>query len=219
MRRIIVIPAVFLGCLVVIWVGTVAAASMPAEELLSPTISAAAQEAHAAQETQGAQESEAAAPDPRAVVKTDSRDASNPETVSCSLPHSYPEDIRQWCPLIENAAQETGLPANLIAAVMLQESGGDPLIYSSSGAVGLMQVMPRDGLAAEFMCVNGPCFTDRPTIAELQDPAFNVAYGSRMLADLYARHGSYREALFKYGPINMGYYYADLVLKIWENYQ
>jgi len=48
------------------------------------------------------------------------------------------------------------LPEALIAAVILQESGGDPSAYSSSGAVGLMQVMPRDGIAAEFMCVNGP---------------------------------------------------------------
>jgi hypothetical protein len=82
-----------------------------------------------------------------------------------------------------------------------------------------MQVMPRDGLAADFMCINGPCFASRPTIAELQDPEFNLAYGSRMLANLYAKHGTYREALFRYGPMDMGYRYADLVLNIWENYQ
>ena len=101
---------------------------------------------------------------------------------------------------------------------MLQESGGDQAAISHSGAVGLMQVMPRDGLAAEFMCVNGPCFAARPTTEELQDPAFNVAYGSRMLADLHIKHGSYREALFKYGPMDMGYRYADIVLNIWESY-
>jgi hypothetical protein len=39
-----------------------------------------------------------------------------------------------------------------------------------------------------------------------------------MLANLYAKHGTYREALFRYGPMNIGYTYADLVLKIWENY-
>ncbi len=213
MRRIIVIPAVFIGCLVVIWVGTVAAAGMPAEELLSPTMTAAVLTQPETQEAAVSAENE------KSGVKTTQTGEIPLENTPCTLPLSYPEDIRQWCHLIEKSAADTGLPANLIAAVMLQESGGDPLIYSSSGAVGLMQVMPRDGLAADFMCVNGPCFSDRPTIAELQDPAFNVAYGSRMLADLYARHGSYREALFKYGPINMGYYYADLVLKIWNNYQ
>ena len=120
--------------------------------------------------------------------------------------------------LIETAAQETGLPANLIAAIMLQESGGDPLITSSSGAVGLMQVMPRDGIAVEFMCINGPCFASRPTIEELQDPSFNVSFGSQLLAGLHAKYGSYREALYHYGPMDMGYSYADLVLRIWENY-
>jgi soluble lytic murein transglycosylase-like protein len=121
--------------------------------------------------------------------------------------------------LIERAEQNTGLPASLIASVILQESGGNPSVISSSGAVGLMQVMPCDGIASEFMCVNGPCFASRPNIVELQDPEFNIAYGSQMLADLSAKHGSYREALYKYGPIDMGYRYADIVLKIWSDHQ
>ena len=78
--------------------------------------------------------------------------------------------------------RQVELPPNLIAAVILQESGGDATAYSSSGAVGLMQVMPRDGIAASFECINGPCFASRPTIEELQDPRFNIEYGTRMLA-------------------------------------
>ena len=205
MRRIIVIPAVFIGCLVVVWVGTVAAANMPSQELLAPTLTAVAETAY---------------------IDVENRDQPGQEaiqnhlegTVNCSLSSAYPGNIQQWCRLIETAAQETGLPASLIAAVMLQESGGDPLITSSSGAVGLMQVMPRDGIAAEFICVNGPCFASRPTMEELHDPAYNVNYGSQMLAGLYAKYGSYRDALFHYGPMDMGYYYADLVLRIWETY-
>jgi soluble lytic murein transglycosylase-like protein len=206
MRRIIVIPAVLVGCLIVIWVGTVAAAQMPSGALLAPTLTASAQSGQTNIET---------------LLVADQNSPQNIEdqVSSCSLPSSYPPAIQQWCQAIEISAQKAGLPANLIAAVVLQESGGDPLAYSHSGAVGLMQVMPRDGLAADFMCINGPCFASRPTIAELQDPEFNLAYGSRMLANLYAKHGTYREALFRYGPMDMGYRYADLVLKIWENYQ
>ena len=70
---------------------------------------------------------------------------------------------------------------DLIAAVILQESGGDPLSYSVSGAVGLMQIMPRDGLAEAFMCINGPCFSSRPTIEELQ-VRISTSFGARMLA-------------------------------------
>ncbi len=206
MRRIIVIPAVLIGCLIVIWVGTVAAARMPPQAQLAPTLTSRVADLQASNSPQANPEANLAIQAPQA-------------NLSCTLPASYPPAIQQWCSAIEANARETGLPATLIAAVVLQESGGDPWAYSSSGAVGLMQVMPRDGLAADFMCINGPCFASRPTIDELQDPAFNLAYGSRMLADLVAKHGSYREALFRYGPINMGYTYANLVIKIWENYQ
>jgi len=202
MKRVIIFPAIFLGCLIVIWIGTVAASHMPSQELLAPTMTTIAQ----------------AKQPPKNDDSEDTLEIHDENLSSCSLSHSYPQEIQQWCSFIESAAAQTGLPPSLIAAVMLQESGGDPKSYSSSGAVGLMQVMPRDGLAAEFMCINGPCFADRPTIKELQDPDFNIHYGSRMLAKLFAKHGSYREALFRYGPMNIGYHYADLVLKIWENY-
>jgi soluble lytic murein transglycosylase-like protein len=202
MRRIIIIPAVFIGCLIVIWIGTRAAAKMPSQEIIAPTLTTIAK------------------------PETFNREQDLPESLNsgqenhlCSLSPRFPNEIQQWCPLIERAEQDTGLPASLIASVILQESGGNPSVISSSGAVGLMQVMPCDGIASEFMCVNGPCFASRPNIVELQDPEFNIAYGSQMLADLSAKHGSYREALYKYGPIDMGYRYADIVLKIWSDHQ
>lgn len=137
----------------------------------------------------------------------------------CSISPRYPDKVRRWCAFIERYAAENGLDPNLIAAVILQESGGNPEAYSKSGAVGLMQVMPRDGLAENFMCKNGPCFASRPSMDELFDPEFNIAYGTRMLAGLINRTGDVREALRAYGPINVGYYYADIVLKIYETYR
>ncbi len=138
---------------------------------------------------------------------------------ACPLSSTYPDKVLRWCDLIVETASQHNLPPELIAAVILQESGGDSQAYSSSGAVGLMQVMPRDGLAARFQCVNGPCFASRPTIAELQDPAYNIEYGTRMLAGLLARHGDLRSALKAYGPMDVGYRYADIVLSIYENYR
>jgi len=105
----------------------------------------------------------------------------------------------------------------LIAAVMKVESGWQPEVISSSGAVGLMQIMPSDGIAAGFQCLNGPCFTGRPTTDELRDPAFNVMYGTRMLAGLIERNGNTRDALKSYGPYDVGYWYADLVLQLYGN--
>lgn len=150
---------------------------------------------------------------------TASAESTNPSDGACSLPQRYPESIRQWCDWIERYAKEVGLEPRLVAAVMLQESGGNADAYSHSGAVGLMQVMPRDGLAAEFMCSGKPCFSSRPSMEELFDPEYNISYGTRMLAALVSKHGDIREALRAYGPMDMGYQYADLVLSIYENYQ
>jgi hypothetical protein len=140
------------------------------------------------------------------------------EETTCLLSTKFPKSITQWCSLITKYSRENNIDPNVIAAVVWQESGGNPAAYSASGAVGLMQVMPKNGIAASFNCSNGPCFKDRPTIAELQDPEFNLAYGTRMLSKLAVRHGNLREALKAYGPMQVGYYYADKVLALFEQY-
>jgi hypothetical protein len=143
----------------------------------------------------------------------------NVESPACGVSPKYPPAILKWCQLITENAQKTALPADLIAAVILQESGGNHQAYSQSGAVGLMQIMPNDGLAGTFTCLNGPCFKNRPSSGELQDPAFNIQFGTQMLKRLTSKLGSYREALRSYGPMDMGYDYADRVLQIYAQYQ
>jgi hypothetical protein len=166
----------------------------------------------------------AAPPSPGSAVDEDHLDdnqADNPtdeDDGPCQVSSKFPEKVSRWCPLIHRYAGQHHLDPDLIAALIWQESGGDPLAYSRSGAVGLMQVMPRDGIAASFQCKNGPCFTNRPSLAELEDPEFNIRYGTRMLANLLAHHGNMREALKHYGPMDVGYYYADIVLNIYRNY-
>lgn len=137
-------------------------------------------------------------------------------STECSL-NNLPEKVQPWCSLIQDASSKYSVPADLIASVMLQESGGQAEVISSSGAVGLLQVMPSDGIAASFQCANGPCFASRPTTQQLLDPAYNVDYGVKMLASLISKYGSEREALKAYGPYDVGYYYADKVLAIKEN--
>lgn len=141
-----------------------------------------------------------------------------PVSGACQVSPAFPERVRQWCGVITRMAQAEGLPADLIAAVIWQESGGDPQAISRSGAVGLMQVMPRDGTAASFTCVNGPCFSGRPHSDQLRDPEFNVEYGTQMLARLFERHGNLRDALKAYGPLDRGYTYADKVLALYRQY-
>lgn len=141
------------------------------------------------------------------------------EISECEVSARYPESILQWCNFIQKHARENGLDPNLIAAIILQESNGNPQAYSHSGAVGLMQVMPRDGLAAGFWCSSGPCFAERPSMDELYDPEFNIAYGARMFAGLVQKYGNIRDALRAYGPAGWGYGYADKVLAIYDRYR
>jgi len=129
-----------------------------------------------------------------------------------SLCGNFPQEITKWEDLIIKYSKMYNLRPELLAAIMVQESGGNPVIMSDSGAVGLMQVMPRDGIAAGFMCKNGPCFGDRPTISKLKDPDTNVEFAARYLASLIHTYGTEREALLHYGPSDMGYRYADIVL-------
>jgi len=190
-----ILPAVLIGILVVIGISRF---------LLNPSLTAQASDLE---------------PTPTPVEQPRSEEPTGTTPEECQISNHYPEKIQQWCLYIQQAAGEFQLDPNLIAAVMLQESGGNPDAYSRSGAVGLMQVMPHDGKAAEFMCINGPCFANRPSMQELFDPQFNIQYGVRMLAGLIQRKGDVREALRAYGPMDAGYTYADKVLTIYQNYR
>src|SRR3989344_3825411 len=94
----------------------------------------------------------------------------------CKVVGKYPDKVMRWCDLITKYSERNDLDPDLVAALILQESGGNEKAYSKSGAVGLMQVMPRDGIAASFTCSTGPCFANRPTVKQLQDPKFNIQY-------------------------------------------
>jgi len=166
----------------------------------------------------------ALAADPKNSTENMSNNVNNHRTKAgvggdCQINRDFPAQILQWCDLITHYSLQHGLEPDLLAALIYQESGGNPLAYSHSGAVGLMQVMPHDGLAASFTCPNGPCFQNRPSINELQDPEFNISYGTKMLAGLIKKNGSIREALKSYGPAGVGYYYSDIVLSLYKRFR
>jgi soluble lytic murein transglycosylase-like protein len=137
----------------------------------------------------------------------------------CAVSSQFPPNITRWCNLITQYSLKHNLDPDLTAAVIWLESGGNEQAYSHSGAVGLMQIMPRDGLAASFMCANGPCFQDRPSTNELRDPENNIAFGTRYLSSLINKSGNLREALKSYGPLDAGYSYSDKVLSIFNRYK
>jgi len=79
--------------------------------------------------------------------------------------------IQRWERLVLAAAESRQLDPDFIAALMWHESSGNPDLESSAGAVGLLQVMPREA-----------GFSWRPTRAELLNPTTNVYWGSNTLA-------------------------------------
>lgn len=210
------IPGIFAGILCVVVLTNLIAIPQTVLASTGDSTPTPAEAAPIAQEDPAAQETVVQ----EAALKEQSQSAPTGSAhESCSLGARFNDSIRQWCSLIEKYASESGLEPNLVGAVMVQESGGNPQAVSHSGAVGLLQVMPRDGIAASFMCVNGPCFASRPSSEELKDPEFNIRYGTRMLAGLINKRGSVRDGLMAYGPGEVGYYYADKVLAIYESYR
>ncbi len=216
-----VFPGTILGILFLILVASLISAPHAVMAYNAPADPASTLAAQLAQPTAAGPVDAAPAPVENSAESQSVQGAaqSQAQTAACSIAPSYPDSILQWCSFVERYAQENNIEPNLIAAVMLQESGGNPDAYSKSGAVGLLQVMPRDGKSASFMCKNGPCFADRPSTEELYDPEFNISYGAHMLADLIQKSGSVRDALRSYGPMDMGYRYADIILSIFERYR
>lgn len=95
--------------------------------------------------------------------------------------------VARWSALTKYWEEYHGLPTGLLSALMRVESNGNPeAVNKTSGATGLMQVMP-----ANFSMFGG----ESPT-----DPAANVRVGARIAADFYHKHnGDLAKTLAGYG--------------------
>lgn len=95
--------------------------------------------------------------------------------------------------IISSHSQNYEIDGALLAAVIYRESDFDPDAVSSSGAVGLMQLLPAtaDGIAT----FTGGLAFERD---DLYDPELNVRYGSFYLKRLLDRYGELELALAAY---------------------
>ncbi|MCA9663391.1 MAG: transglycosylase SLT domain-containing protein, partial [Myxococcales bacterium] len=90
-----------------------------------------------------------------------------------------PPRFEPLLPEIQAAADRHDIDPELLAIVALLESGGDPLARSSSGARGLMQLMPQT--AEKIAARRG---LDEHSEARLDDPAYNLDLGAYHLGEL-----------------------------------
>jgi len=95
--------------------------------------------------------------------------------------------VMRWASLIQRVSKESGVPADVLAAIMEIESGGNPNAVSPAGAVGLMQVMPQYH-AHRAHKYGGP----------LTDPYVNLRVAAEILAEHYARYGDWDKAAAAY---------------------
>jgi len=95
--------------------------------------------------------------------------------------------------IVRGHARNYGLDPALLAAVIYQESRFRPRARSSSGAIGLMQLLPgtAKGIAAR---TGGTRFR----VGDLYDPELNVRYGSWYLRHLLDEYGDVPTALAAY---------------------
>lgn len=108
--------------------------------------------------------------------------------------------------IVRGHARQYDLDAALLAAVIYRESKFDPNARSSSGAIGLMQLLPEtaEGIA---LYTGGSRFE----VDDLYDPEINVRYGSFYLRRLLRKYEDERLALAAYnaGQANVDGWVAE----------
>ncbi len=100
-------------------------------------------------------------------------------------------DLSKYDQFIAEAAEQHGVDEDLIRAIILQESSGNPQAKSGAGAVGLMGLMPA---TARSLGVKNPL-----------DPRENILGGTKYLSSLLQRFKELPLALAAYnaGPSNV----------------
>ena len=115
----------------------------------------------------------------------------------------YPLDYQA---IVRGHSRNYHLDPVLLAAVIYQESKFRAHARSSSGAVGLMQLLPStaEGIAVH---TGGTKFR----VSDLDDPEINVRYGSWYLRHLLDKYGDERTALAAYnaGQENVDHWRAE----------
>lgn len=122
-------------------------------------------------------------------------------------PTKYRLNIPGICDeMIDDIAIKCGLDPEIIKAIILEESNGDPNAIGDNGeSIGLMQIQPRWHRVE----------MEELGIVDLFNPQENVILGCTILSKLYEQYGNYTDALSVYNSGNTedGREYAERILR------
>jgi soluble lytic murein transglycosylase-like protein len=93
-----------------------------------------------------------------------------------NVPPCDPLPAGQLDKLIDQSSQQEGVKADLIRAVISEESGARPCAVSSKGAQGIMQLMPAT--------------SDQLGVRDPFDPRQNIEAGTRLLKQLLVKYNN-----------------------------
>jgi len=111
-------------------------------------------------------------------------------------PHAWPEKVDLWREHINQAALEFNISPAMIAAVIAQESEGNPKAGSYAGARGLMQIIK---LTWTWLMGRERGTTVPQNPDEREDPLLNVRMGTKLLRYLQDKHdGNWIKTLASY---------------------
>ena len=108
--------------------------------------------------------------------------------------------------MIDDIAVRSGVDPNIVKAIIMEESGGNPNAVGDNGeSIGLMQIQPKHHKKR----------MEELGIVSLFDPQENVILGCSILSDLYDKYGNYEDALSVYNSGNTGdgKAYAERILR------
>jgi len=96
---------------------------------------------------------------------------SEPSSETPVLSSYWDAKILRWEPLIVQESNRRSLDPDFVASLVWRESRGEPSAIGPAGAVGLMQIMPKES-----------GFSWRPSGEVLLDPGANLFWGTRTLS-------------------------------------
>jgi soluble lytic murein transglycosylase len=147
----------------------------------------------------GATEPAPAEPQAVAQIQTpEARTAAEIETLLSSyMTGLAPFELRRTAEAVVRESKRNHIDVRLVLAVMHTESGYYNFARSPVGALGLMQIMPATG---EMLADEAGLDWSGPD--DLFAPELNVRLGTRYLAILHARYGTWQKALaaYNWGP-------------------